>query len=274
MAWIFAAIAVIAVLGLLVVTLSKLNSQSHQENHQQLKSQPAEQDGTTKPQAYADAQNQTECGTSDNEQHNYWERFICYVETRDKFFTAFGTLIIAGFTVCLAFATVFLYFATKTLVESADQNAEKQLRAYVFVQGGFIGITPDGGGFVAHITIKNFGQTPALDFSTWLGGGVYDFNDVPFPNEIKPLSQRVNRSIVGPSADIQINTDSALLGDLVAIRNKNRAIFVWGGVDYADAFGHPRRLIVRTRMAGPEHDLGNGIRGWPLTPHPLGYEAN
>jgi hypothetical protein len=187
---------------------------------------------------------------------------------------AVGTLFIAAFTVILAFATGFLYFATRDLVEGADKNAEKQLRAYVFVKDGAVIITPDGGGFVAHIIFKNFGQTPAKDFSTWLGGGVFDANATPFPKEPKPLSERVNRSIVGPTAETPILTDSAALGDLTAIRKKTKAIFIWGGLDYVDAFGEPRHFIIRTKMTGPERDLGNGARGWPLTPDVLGYEAN
>jgi hypothetical protein len=128
MAWILSAIAVIAVLGLLAVTLSKLNAERHQEYHQP---KPTEQNASAKPDVNENAQGQPQCGSQDNKQPNYWERFVCYVEARDKFFTAFGTLVIAGFTVCLAFATVFLYFATRNLVEGADHNAEKQLRPYV-----------------------------------------------------------------------------------------------------------------------------------------------
>jgi hypothetical protein len=62
--------------------------------------------------------------------------------------------------------------------------------------------------------------------------------------------------------------------DLASVRNKTKAIFVWGGADYVDAFKRKRHFIFRMKMAGPEQPLPNGGMGWPLTPHPLGYEAN
>jgi hypothetical protein len=272
-ALLFAFLALVAVAGLLVVSLSKPNTQRHQESHQ---AQPAKQNDTAEPPAHGDTQNQAECGASENKHRNYWERFVCYVEARNKFFTAFGTLIIAAFTVCLAFATVFLYTATRNLVEGADETAEKQLRAYVFIKDGGIAITPDGVGFVFGVIYKNFGKTPAYQYSTWTGGGIYPVDDLPFPKEPKSLTERVNRSIVGPSAETPVVADSVALSppDLQAIRNRTKAIFIWGGVDYVDAFDKPRHFIFKMRMTGPESQIQPATRGWALTPHPLGYEAN
>ena len=156
----------------------------------------------------------------------------------------------------------------------ASFTAERQLRAYVYVEGGQIVVTPDGGGFVAQVVFKNFGQTPANEYSTWLGGAVYEYDALPFPKERKPLADRVNRSIVGPTAVTPITTKSATLGDIADIRSGKKAIFVWGGVDYVDAFGKQRYLYIRASMSGPELDFGNGRRGWLLTPHPVGYESD
>jgi hypothetical protein len=105
------------------------------------------------------------------------------------------------------------------------------------------------------------------------GGGTYAFDAVPFPAQPKPLSERVNRSIIAPGALAPVVTESAMI-DLASVRNKTKAIFVWGGADYVDAFKRKRHFIFRMKMAGPEQPLPNGGMGWPLTPHPLGYEAN
>jgi hypothetical protein len=39
--------------------------------------------------------------------------------------------LLVGFTFLLFLATVALFFATRDLVDGADKNAEKQLRAYI-----------------------------------------------------------------------------------------------------------------------------------------------
>jgi hypothetical protein len=168
------------------------------------------------------------------------------------------------------------FFALVATIFVLMRTAKRQLRAYVFVKDGRIDITPDGTGFVSRINFKNFGQTPAYQYSTWIGGGIFQIDDLPFPSKSKPLSERVNRSIVGPSAETPMVTGPTALSpaNLQAIRNETMAIFIWGGVDYVDAFGKSRRFILKMRMTGNETQFGEGVRGWPLTPHPLGYEEN
>jgi hypothetical protein len=74
---------------------------------------------------------------------------------------AVGTVFIAAFTIILAFATGFLYAATRDLVRDAKETSNRQLRAYV-------------SGTVVHISsfdkdelvtfkfkVENSGQTPA-----------------------------------------------------------------------------------------------------------------
>ena len=75
---------------------------------------------------------------------------------------AIGTLSIAAFTIILAFATAFLYEATRDLVKGAEETAERQLRAYLGVKSGSRIISHDGGNtFIVEIQIINSGQTPA-----------------------------------------------------------------------------------------------------------------
>lgn len=269
MAWIFAAIAAIAVLGLLVVTLSKPNTERQQEQHQP---QPAKQDGTAKPQTNEDAQTHAQCGPQKDKQHNYWERFVCYVETRDKFFTAFGTLIIAGFTVCLAFATVFLYFATRSLVEGADKTAEKQLRAYVGLQNMQTTVYPfDQGGFVvfANTEARNFGQTPAYGVTVLANARVDLPEAVPFDD-----SQGAAKS-AGPitafkDVGFQISqTQMISAEDAQAIRDQKKIIFFWGTIKYRDAFKGIHTF--KFRLMSNSLVIGSS-NVWTMVAHPLGFE--
>lgn len=92
-----------------------------------------------------------------------------WLASHDKEIVALGTITLAAFTVVLAFATTFLYLATKNLVEGADRNAAKQLRAYVFIAGGQVILDEANGRISASISLKNFGQTPGYEFKTWTG---------------------------------------------------------------------------------------------------------
>ncbi|MBW5438605.1 hypothetical protein FXB41_28730 [Bradyrhizobium canariense] len=61
----------------------------------------------------------------------------------------------------LSLATLGLWYATWRLVKGADQNAERQLRAYVHVHDAEVLHDDDEWSPNIRITIKNFGQTPA-----------------------------------------------------------------------------------------------------------------
>jgi hypothetical protein len=268
MAWIFAAIAVIAVLGLLVVTLSKPNTERQQEQHQ---CQPAMQDGA-QPLILADSQSQPKCEAGDNKQRNYWERFVYYVETRDKFFTAFGTLIIAGFTVCLAFATIFLYFATRELVEGADKTAEKQLRAYVSLQSMEATIYPfEQGGYVvfAHTEARNFGQTPAYGMTIQANATVDVPTAIPF-DDSQGNAKSAGAMTAFKDVGFQISqTQKITAEDAQAIRDQKKIIFFWGAIKYRDAFG--RDHTFRFRLISNALTIGS-TSVWSMVAHPLGFE--
>ncbi len=73
--------------------------------------------------------------------------------------------IIAGFTIILAFATIFLWAATRDLVKDGRETAKRQLRAYIGVHKMKATIESIEGSdvkVVVSIILKNFGQTPAI----------------------------------------------------------------------------------------------------------------
>lgn len=71
------------------------------------------------------------------------------------------------FTAALFIATVRLWRSTQALAQSAERTAAQQLRAYVSVRiDQFDPVGLKGPRYLAfHITIKNHGQTPALNFA-------------------------------------------------------------------------------------------------------------
>jgi hypothetical protein len=270
MAWIFAAIAVIAVSGLLIVTLSKPDAERQQEQHQ---TQPAKQVGTAQLNALGDAPDQSECGIGKNKQSNYWERFVCYVEARDKFFTAFSTIIIAGFTICLAFATVFLYFATKNLVDGADDTAQRQLRAYIGLHGMETTVYPfekGGYAFIAHAELRNYGQTPAYDLTVKSNVKIDTLENVPFDD--LPGLERGVPSIAFRDVGFHVNVGWPISEeDKIALYERKKVFFFWGKVDYRDAFNKWHHFTFRL-VSG---QIATGTGGvYTMGPYGTGYVAD
>jgi hypothetical protein len=87
--------------------------------------------------------------------------------------------ITAIFTVLLGLATIFLWLATRDLVDNAERTSQRQLRAYVFPdtvdaydKGNLPGVARNEaleGYVVIHTTTKNSGQTPAYEVIHWGG---------------------------------------------------------------------------------------------------------
>src|ERR1700738_4190213 len=152
---IFSVIAVLSVLGILV---SWSGPKSHAQSDQSKESPSKENSGTERDM------------TKEREdQGQGWRKYKEKIERNEKFITATSTIFIAAFTVLLAFATFFLWLATRDLVEDAKHNAERQLRAYVFhseqtTLDVALGKRPRG-----DILVKNSGLTPATDVLAWSG---------------------------------------------------------------------------------------------------------
>lgn len=207
--------------------------------------------------------------------HQYWTAAVQFAGDHDKAIVAFGTGVLALFTVILAVATVFLWRATRDLVVDARDKGERQLRAYVALVGGVVvHATGDNQpGYLVQIELKNSGTTPGYDFTTWImPPEVQDFSALPF-GAPRPESERTGKSIISPNTSAWINAFYVWKSDeLAAVRSRKKGLFVWGGADYRDAFGEKRRFFFRIRISGPE-DTPNRA-GWALKPHPLGYEAD
>src|SRR3977135_1535153 len=70
-----------------------------------------------------------------------------------------GEALLVMVTIWLVFATRDLVGGTRDLVKGAENTAERQLRAYLIVEG--TSCEPKPGRFISHFRIENTGQTPA-----------------------------------------------------------------------------------------------------------------
>lgn len=274
---IFWLMVVIGVMGIIFVG-SEPNTNSKQEDHN---SSPTEHNGDAHSLASKESNKEAEGGTKYHKQENgggairrALVAFMDAVEARDKFFTAFGTIIIAGFTVGLACATLFLYWATKDLVKGADETAERQLRAYVGIHSMETTMYPfEGGGyaFIAHAEIRNFGQTPAYR-TTMVANAVVDAPEaIPF-NELQGNSKSAGASTMFRDVGLHIQQYGRLSDDdFRAINEQRKMIFFWGTVKYRDAFKKERifrfRLITNAKVIGTQNI-------WSMAAHPLAPEED
>jgi hypothetical protein len=141
------------------------------------------------------------------------------------------------------------------------ESSETQLQAYVFVEGASIvdGSVADppqpekvNTPFAAML-MKNFGQTPAYRVVSWAQLAV-----VPVVNNeepmlmVPPLAERFTNTL-GPSANFNkgIWFDRSLgAGEIADIVAGRRAIYLYGRIEYEDAFGMERFTTFRLHYTG------------------------
>ena len=149
-----------------------------------------------------------------------------------------------------AIATILLVFVTAGLIVSGIyqlNTTQQQLRAYVFMDK--IELLDFGVGKVpsAKITIKNFGQTPAKDFSLWATMG-FDLVPPTLPNPIGG-DDPMHKHPLAPGGYIHVipkYKKSLDANEVAGIEKGEVALYFFGEVYYTDVFG--KRHITRYKM--------------------------
>jgi hypothetical protein len=198
--------------------------------------------------------------------HKFTERwFGWWRNPQDRF-----AFFIAFFTALLFLATVGLWIATRDLVSSSEETAERQLRAYLGVSGNVLGINQDS----TRLILDNFGLTPATNvkvFSNWefLPSGQELPSTFAFENrecaDAKP--HRPSISILLPRNPITtvrlhcIATDEP--GNLQKAQRQELSAYYYGNITYQDIFKKPRRtnlcIIFSISGSGGLYDRHNEI---------------
>jgi hypothetical protein len=165
----------------------------------------------------------------------FWFYFIAMADAHDKAIVAIGTGFLAIFTIVLAVATVFLWSATRELVQEARDTAERQLRAYAHTSFSKVdNLIAGNGDIVFTIGLKNYGQTPAYKLSVSLRADLLPFptRDLPAPS-VESLSNLT----LGPGSEhtVTVRRD-ALNQEEIADLAGSRALYVRGIIRYVDAF--------------------------------------
>jgi hypothetical protein len=145
--------------------------------------------------------------------------------------------LVALFTGLLFVATMFLYRATKGLVAGAENTAQRQLRAYVYIEKTNFKIT--GSTWKITFRIRNFGQTPAHNVTLRSAACAVDWNggnpEIPVPANSEPLGS------MAPSGDFFDNESAIENISVDDVGNGNKAIYLVGTIEYDTIFDAPRR---------------------------------
>jgi hypothetical protein len=253
---IFWVMVVIGVLGIVTISTPEHHAQNRKAEGSPIAQQAASENREAKEEG----------------QTSRWAKYKKEIEDNEKVITAVSTVFIAAFTVVLAFATGFLYVATKKLVEGADQTAEKQLRAYVGLQSMEMTIYPFAqGGFVIfpHTEARNFGQTPAYGLTVRTNTTVDIPTAIPF-DDSQGTAKSAGAMTAFKDVGFQINQTKIITAeDAQAIRDQKKIVFFWGSIKYRDAFNKDHvfkfRLISNALLVG-----SNNV--WSLVAHPIGFE--
>lgn len=138
-------------------------------------------------------------------------------------------------------ATAVLALSTWLLVKGAEKNAERQLRAYVYVEKTKFTFDNGTWDWAHSYQIKNFGQTPAHHVRVVSRSEVVDWSDghpqIPKPTDALSLGS------MAPYGDFFEN-DCSINGvpTIQELNSETKAIFLVGTITYSTIFGGPERV--------------------------------
>ena len=160
------------------------------------------------------------------------------------------------------------FFAFMTVADSR-KSSERQLRAYVLLEGGNVydaskiglssiqsgvKILPEWTNYVAmDMTIKNSGQTPARKVRHWAQLAICTAAEEH--TLVPPITlDEQQASVIGPGTPI---TKSLVLLPfplaepvLTQLKNHEKGIYLYGKIVYEDWFGEERHTVYRLRYSG------------------------
>jgi hypothetical protein len=148
-----------------------------------------------------------------------------------------------------------LWGATKRLAEDARDTAKRQQRAYVFPDGALMRppTTARGTSWGTTVVIKNFGQTPAYDYSMVTDTRMMPWNPAEVPDLRLPAERRVLGSLApGGTLTLNLRHRPFTAIEMDALAKGMFRFYVFGEVYYTDAFGAARYTRFCYRWGGDD----------------------
>jgi hypothetical protein len=164
-----------------------------------------------------------------------------------------------GFVFITALATSMAAYYTREEWLTSLDNGRRQLRAYVFPEQASLSWEGTGTATFAKVVIKNSGETPAYRLSAAAVISVGDYPPLDGPS-VPPLPK--THTVVPPAGtySLTVALPRPLSGDQVAaIKTGAKAIYVFGEIAYADAFGECRLTQYKFFYSGAPGENGSQI---------------
>jgi hypothetical protein len=164
-----------------------------------------------------------------------------------------------AFVIVTAMATATAAWYTRKEWQSSVDNGRRQLRAYVFPDQANLVWEGTAKPTLAEIVIKNSGQTPAYSLST---ATVVRVDDYPPRNDPSIPAMPSTHTVVPPagSYSLSIALPRPLTGDqLKAIQKGTQAIYAFGEIAYADAFGECKLTRYKFYYSGAGTEVGGRV---------------
>ncbi|MGH6870069.1 MAG: hypothetical protein ACREHE_01070 [Rhizomicrobium sp.] len=166
-----------------------------------------------------------------------------WVDRNHDNINAGSTLAIALLTIALVYVGYSQSRRLRDTIEQMKATEERELRAYIFVDNVTIENGPNAT-WTATVTIRNFGKTPAYSAKIRAEGAVREKEDAI---KIIPRSDEHfvrQETIIPPGhpfiAVVDLQELPVDIHYWYKVLGSTKLPFVWGRVDYVDAFGRPR----------------------------------
>jgi hypothetical protein len=166
--------------------------------------------------------------------------------------------LLAGFTFLLFLATVALWGSTRKLVQRADKNSERQLRAYIAVRPSkAINVYPEKTPQIDFI-IENTGQTPAYKVRYVAIAEILDHplvdnqGDLVQPDPAGKLPAQVIHSHAHISGEA-VSEKAVTFEEYAKMVGSTHRFYLAGIVLYEDVFGAERMTKFCAYVGGPEY---------------------
>jgi hypothetical protein len=166
--------------------------------------------------------------------------------------------------------------AAESQIAVAKDTEERQLRAYVFLSNVHIRVADNTNILDVKLDVKNFGNTPAKDYSFWACTTIREqplVNKLPDIPDYGPISKSLlapgeKRSIYNPSL-CETHSYSPWggipVGERQLLQNGQKAIYVFGILNYLDAWSNKRwtrfRLFTNDKFWMNEGKYGDPDEG-------------
>ena len=164
-----------------------------------------------------------------------------------------------AFVLITAIATATAAWYTRKEWQTSLDNGRRQLRAYVFPDQADLLWQGTAKPSVAEIVLKNSGQTPAYRLSTV---AMITVSDYPLRDNLTVHPIPPNHTVIPPAGSyaLSVAMEKPLTADqLKAIQKGTQAIYTYGEIAYADAFGECRLTRYQFYYTGSGGDNGSRI---------------